>query len=253
MVHRENPQLKRCRTKTQRQTSKCSYSTVVYLLKAVLLFPVLKNACFPALWFSVPGSRISQAAVYNTFSFVKAEPAASYCTTAQIQTCIFWNVLEMSSCPAKAIFRQRNNAVSFLCFSMSFCEIITSWIICVLLQNYHSSVLLFSRADELLWKQNYIKNKYRETEVDKCETKIYPAGGDKRPRKVKSALALWFYFCKNLGIQSYIPLLLLFFVSFLFIFVSLFLCERRSQVNEHKTPISQYQKPDSQIAEGILE
>lgn len=223
MVHRENPQLKTCSTKTQRITSKCSYSTVWYLLKAVLLFPVLKNVCFLALWFSVPGSRSPQAAVYHTFSFVKAEPAASYCTAAQIQTCILWNVLEMSSCPAKAIFRQRNNAVSFLCFSISFCEIITSWIICVLLQNYHSSVLLFSRADEPLWKQNYIKNKYWETEVEKCKTEIYPAGGGRRPRKVKSALALWFYFCKNLGIQSYIPLL--FFVSFLFIFVSLF-CAR---------------------------
>lgn len=216
MVHRENPQLKRCSTKTQRITSKCSYSTVWYLLKAVLLFPILKNVCFLALWFSVPGSRSPQAAVYHTFSFVKAEPAASYCTAAQIQTYILWNVLEMSSCPAKAVFRQRNNAVCF-------CEIITSWIICVLLQNYRSSVLLFSRADEPLWKQNYIKNKYRETEVDKCETEIYPAGGGRRPRKVRSALALWFYFCKNLGIQSYIPIL--FFVSFLFIFVSLF-CAR---------------------------
>lgn len=113
MVHRENPQpqLKRCSTKTQRITSKCSYSTVWYLLKAVLLFPVLKNVCYLALWFSVPGSRSPQAAVYHTFSFVKAEPAAIYCTAAQIQTCILWNVLEMSSCPAKAIFRQRNNAV----------------------------------------------------------------------------------------------------------------------------------------------
>lgn len=49
--------------KIQQITSQCSYSTstVWYLLKASLLrtvFPPLKNVCFPALWFSVAGSRI---------------------------------------------------------------------------------------------------------------------------------------------------------------------------------------------------